>query len=59
MWRRWQDQGEAPVALLSAWGVDAEIARIAKASDEVSRGGPTLGEEEFEEGRTPHFCGWT
>ena len=39
-------------------GDGAEIARIAKAVDEVSRGGLTLGEGEFEDCQHPRFCGW-
>lgn len=41
-----------------AWRGDAEVARIAKASDEVSRGGLTLGGGEFEEGRHPRSARW-
>lgn len=46
------------MALLLAWRGDAEVARIAKASDEVSRGGLTLGGGEFEEGRHPRSARW-
>ena len=52
---RLQDRGEEPVALLLACRGDAEVARIAEASDEVSRGGLSLGGGEVWGGRQPPF----